>query len=520
MFQFFVAGLILWGRALYDAYTYKEKRPEGDVAIPHTEEGSGVPLIFGRCRVREPILSACTDPNTNWTFVSGGHNDGDPVDYGMDMLFLLGIPFRNGRNRLLGIWVGEQRLVDTGRDVSVLDGDGQLSATTSVDDHSGLTFEAPAGMQYQFPSGGGAIVGRVEFLNGKDTQELTDGTFPYGAKTYAAHRLCNASYAGAPTVAADAGEIPGFRGYLSCFMFEPPLAFNEQWIIGRSPQIGSYSFEVSSYPVYGVGPFSQVGVDANPADVIYSILTGPLGKLVIDPARIDILSFAEASYTLALEGHGYSRSFEAGTPAREMIEDVLRQAGGILYEDQNTGLFVLKLIRAIETTIGVRVINVGNCESIDNFRTVTAGSAANLPTQIVVKYTNRDNDYREGTAQTHNLAGADGQSPDSIPLVEEYKGCSNSTLADTLASRDLDIRSRPLKTCSAICDRTMWDITPGSVVWLTWAPLGLSMLMRVVGRNPGSTASNSVTLDLVQEFFTPARLDPIPATFPVHGGSL
>lgn len=520
MWQFFVTGLIIWGRALYDAYTYKEKRPEGEVAIPRTEEGAGVPLIFGRCRIREPLLVAVTDPNVDWAFVSGSHSEGDPVDYCMDMLFILGIPFERSTNTMHTIYVGDQPLVTPFGNVALeqLTGRGQASPVTIADDRSGLTFERPALVQHLFDNQQGKIGGRVEFLNGNELQELADNTFPYDPKTFAAHRLTVEAFASAPTAAASAGEIPGLRGYLSCFLFDFPSDFNHQWFVGRSPQVGAYSFDVSSFPIYGIAP--RIGFDANPSDVIYSLLTGTLGKLGLDVSQIDIGSFTEAAYILWTENHGYSRVFEAGMSGREMIEDVLRQIGGILYEDPATGLIVLKLIRALDSLAGVREINVSNCETLENFRSVTAGNAANLPNMIRVKYTDRSNGFREDSAQTNNLAGSAGQSAESIPLTIEFKGCCERTLAEQLASRELDIRSRPLKTCTAVVDRTFWDVPPGGVVRLTWAPLGISMLMRVVGRNVMGPKSNSIRLDLVQEFFTPSRLDPNPATFPVHGGTV
>lgn len=523
MWQFFVTGLIIWGRALYDAYTYTEKRPEGEVAIPRTEEGAGVPLIFGRVRIRQPILAACTDPNVDWAFASGSHSEGDPVDYCMDMLFILGIPFERSKNTMHTIFVGDQALETPSGNVRLdqLTGRGQASPVLATDTgtaRSGLNFERPALVQHLFDNQQGKIGGRVEFLNGNELQELADNVFPYTPKTFAAHRLTAGAFAGAPTIAASAGEIPGLRGYLSCFLFDFPLDDNHQWFVGRSPQVGAYSFDVSSFPIYGVAP--QVGFDANPSDVIYSLLTGTFGKLGIDVSLIDIGSFTEAAYILWTEGHGYSRVFEAGMSAREMIEDVLRQIGGILYEDPATGLIVLKLIRALESLTGVREINVSNCETIENFRSVTAGNAANLPNMIRVKYTDRSNGFREGSAQTNNLAGSAGQSAESIPMIIEFKGCCERVLAEQLASRELDIRSRPLKTCTAVVDRTFWDVPPGAVVRLTWAPLGISMLMRVVGRNPMGPKSNSIQLDLVQEFFTASRLDPNPATFPVHGGTV
>src|SRR4051812_4610123 len=92
-------------------------RAEQDISLPQSGEGSPVPLIFGKCRVRQPVLAWTSAPTvevpTLWT--------GPPV-YRMSMLFNAGIPMADsvGVCGLYDTFIGETRGGNGGSFVNIV----------------------------------------------------------------------------------------------------------------------------------------------------------------------------------------------------------------------------------------------------------------------------------------------------------------------------------------------------------------------------------------------------------------
>jgi hypothetical protein len=88
-----------------EAKTPPAEKPE----LPRMDEGANVSLIYGRCRVRTPVLVYCgnvrADPGI-------GNLPSTAITYGVDMLLVLGIPFENSATAhkvgLHGAWAGDK----------------------------------------------------------------------------------------------------------------------------------------------------------------------------------------------------------------------------------------------------------------------------------------------------------------------------------------------------------------------------------------------------------------------------
>jgi hypothetical protein len=318
--------------------------------------------------------------------------------------------------------------------------------------------------------------------------------------------------------------MSAFLGYSST----SEVAGSSRWTIGTAPTIPQYNFEVSSYPIirfYPVGGIpadafvpKKIGDDVNPADVIAAILVDEYGKLGLGTGVLNQASFAKAGETLAAEGHGYSRSIEEDISAEDLLKEIIHQIDGAMYVHPFTGLWHLKLIRPDFDPNLVPRINPGNCVRIENF---TLLSPADTPSTVRIQYTSRLDDYTPRHAMARDHANASGQ-PGGVREVEfRMPGVSNSTLAEKLAARELAAISRPLKTCSAVVDRSFLTVFPGDAVALDWPALHLSgVIMRVAAVDWGGPESNVVTLSLVEDYFfvyrkKVAQVTPV-APFPTH----
>ncbi len=525
------------GQFIYHRWIDPPKGPdhEKEIKIPLVAEGTPYPIFFGRVRVRQPILAMASDfsafDNINWEFNTDGAVDpAYPFVYGLDMLMLIGIPVQSGVTRLHNIWAGGIKMSP-----------GTLHGKTIEDATGAGNHEQPSEFDTPFSAQAANLqcgMGLVEFLDGGPAQEVVNsiGTV---SKTFLADRMTTL---GATPGGIDPTLMPSFRGFASAFLFSgapigptaaptpgdvgspssgsPPNPYLK-WAVGVTPQVPAYSFEVSTYPQYGVGPFTQrIGDEMNPADAIYQLLRDHLAKLGLPVERMDLDSFLAAAITLYAEGHGYSRAFEDRTPALEIIQEILRQIDATIDEDPATGTLRLKLIRADFNPTTIPHITVDNCQGLASF---AASGWTGTITKIRATYENRANDYQTDSATAQNTASALSVNAEIDEIVLSYPGVKTHALAAKIAARELAARSRPLAKFQAVVDMSFAPVRTGDAIAATWPELQMSgRIFRVAKKSNGGPGSNSIQLDLVEDFFFLHRseLEPNPDVAPFPGGSL
>ncbi len=495
----YITGGIMLAQFIYHAWEdYKESQkpkpamPRPD--IPHIEEGATIPIYFGRCRIRSPIVVWTGEGRSRLPLP-----DTTPL-YELSMMFVLGIPFFDGTNDLHGMFVGDMKMLwddaTGGSPPYTIDGTGFTLAHRV--ERPDIDFGDPDDNDSQGKLS--RIGGYIDFLDGNSGQTLFDvGTTDPSNET--GYRVSGDNPIAVSTVDDVSTLLPGFRGYACATLVGNGTGF----YIGSSPQPPTFSFETSTYPSVSLDAIS-IGDDANPADVIYEILRGQFAKLgltVIGGGNLDSLvdyeSFRSSAEALNIEVHGFSRAFEATATGEEMINEVLRQIDALIYQDPVDSKIKLKLIRDDYVAADCLLINVNNCKELTN---AAAGGWTGRPNKIRVVFTNRDDNYRDGSAVAQNQANAVGQNGLVEEITINHPGISNATLAGQVASRELAARSRPLFKCSAIVSRDFLRTVPGDVVRVTWSPWNISsMYMRVVGVTRGSMENGEIKLDLIQDLF-------------------
>jgi hypothetical protein len=508
MWQYLVAvgviGLdIAWHRWIDPPKATQAPVPNREFEVPKIEEGSAVPIIYGKVRVDAPVLAWSGYPKTmsNADAVAGGFTVGDaPFLYFLDMFYVVGIGFPNGLTKVHGVWVGDVKL--SWLDFVGMTGDGGFELAIVAGSLPGIVPE---------------FGGQVEFLNGNDAQVMCDGGDGTGTPHTAAAQLMQ----------IDGGrEVPGYRGYLSALLYaagpvDPVTGPQFSWCIGGSSTVPAHAFEASSYPNTSLDA-QKIGDDANPADVCYDLLRTRFGKLGLDnliDTYVDYESFRECAEKLRIEGHGYSRVWNDVTPASEILGDVLRQVDGTIYQDMVDGRIKMFLVRPDESPINAPEINPSNCVDLEP---VQIGARTGLINRVRVKYTNRNNEYKTDTESADNLANSVGENGEVIEQVVEFLGCTSAATAAQLAARELGVLGRPVLKFRAKVDRSFYRSFPGQLVAVTWPLYNLSgMMFRVARVIPGDPKSNLMTLELISDFYytqrlnAPANVDGLPHHDPI-----
>lgn len=485
----------------YDEDLKKRRKNFADsVNFPQTEEGTPVPYVYGRVRVTRPILVWHSRPLSFDASAVGG--TGGVVYYAASMFFELGVPFADGdsTNRLHTIWQGDIKFGTVAAGVALplsapsvpleqLDGDGGYE-----DENRGL---GRIGFNETIDGVTTSIrPGCVEFLNGNPNQQLCNPTSPYLATTRTGYQMMTVT----PAFEANAKVVPGFRGVLSMLLYRWDETGNHvRFIFGRnSPQLSSYSAEVSSYK--GIPSWvhtDRIGDDANPAIVIYDILTAKR-KLGIPTSRIDVDSFSRAAKTLSQESHGFSRCFDARMPARDMIKEILKQIDAMLFEDTKTGKYKLKLIRPDHNVNDLLHITRRNCKKLQN---LAISGLTGVPNKVQLVYTSRELGYVDDSVIAHDSGNAVAQDAEENEAQLSYPGITTERLASSVAHRELNWLTRPLIKCRALVFREFLDLEPGDAVRLTWSKPDISGLVFRVAGPPyhGTLRDNVIALDLISD---------------------
>lgn len=500
-----VEGGLLLGDFVYHRW-FEDKPPPlkpSAMSVPQTVEGSVIPMIYGTCRVRTPVLAWVG----NWFAEQIGSDPIDHFIYFVNTLWAIGLPFNGGTASLVNLFAAnrqvniEARGAPTGDDIHY-DRPGRTRFFLHDPGASKInqTFFGGAGL-------GGILEGEIAFYDGRTDQLLSDGVNHHDKtldrteiQAYLTGDLPAAGITNQVYSSIDAALIPSYRGIALAFLY----------IFGgaETPVTVANSFEVTAL---STGSLSDLGhslaLDACPAAVIYDLLTGSFGKLNLPTSKIDLASFQAASLTLFNEGHGYSRAIEQSEDAIAIINDVLKQIDGVLFEEPATGLIELHLVRADYTVGDLVDINPDNA-TLTNYQVQGWSETIN---QIRLTYTSRQNAYNDTPITAQNSANVNYQGGKLRSSDLQFIGCTTPELARTIASRELGAASTPLAKATVVVGRSFYQARPGGVFTFTWPKLGIDhMVVRAARVNLGQLHDGKITIDIMRDIFS-ATLGAFPA---------
>lgn len=450
----FVAALVLApGPKLENARAGKF----GDFQFPRIDEGTPKQLLYGTRRIKGPVIMAAGDFRSVEIRkkVKTGLFKKKKVTIGHEYFlgFQLGFCLHSNSSIELTKLYADEKVVYSGSVIPAGD-DGTLFTVNRPNIYGGY-------------SNGGGIRGNFRFYDGRFTQNQNVYLRRFGTLT------------------------PNYRGLCHLVAQQPN--------IGESTQLKPFSAELRNIPAgLGVGR-TAVGLECNPANMIYDLMTNDWGRMGLNTALVNTVGFQAAADTLVAEGNGISMTLEQSLDADEAVQEVLRQIDGILAEDVQNQTMNLILIRDDYVAADLPLFDESNVKDVRSFQTKLWANNFN---EVRVKYPSRDDNYKEKmvTAQDQAAIGQDGR---IISTTYSFPGVCTAALANQIAARELQFNSTPFVSAALICNREASSLSEGSVFrWSNEEYQIVEAVMRVTNIDLGELDNGRVIVECVQDKFS------------------
>ena len=238
--------------------------------------------------------------------------------------------------------------------------------------------------------------------------------------------------------------------------------------------------------------------DANPAHILYEILTNTVWGHGESPSVIDSTSFLAAAGRLVSERFGLSLVFRLEDSVEGFTQEILDHIRGVQYQDPRTGKWKLRLIRDdydIDDE-DLRRLDPSTCDLM-SIKTRTWGEVIN---QVRVVYTNPLNEEPESVvAENSSVIAIQGR---TVSDTREYLGIRNKYLAQWVAQRDVLDSSRLTTAVRLSVDRSGFDLEPGDVVVFYWPDENIErMALRVNMVDWGSATDRTIEIDCTEDAY-------------------
>jgi len=288
----------------------------------------------------------------------------------------------------------------------------------------------------------------------------------------------------------DPGNVPAYRG-LSY------VVFKDFWV-GNSPSVTAFKFEMERFykPSWASGG-SSILDDANPAWIVYDILTNKSYGAGIDPADIDEDNFQTAADVLAIGGVGLSLTFDSSISVEKFLAEISKYIDGDVIYNKVTNKFQIILSRNDYVAENLPLFDKSNVKDIKFNRPSIYESVS----EVKIQFSNRAKLYKDSIAQFQDL-GLRYNKNSADSTIRSYPWVKEASLANKLAARDI----RPVATSLAQVEITTntdsFDLNVGDVVRLTWEPYNIfDMVVRITSINFGLFDKNSIKITAIQDKF-------------------
>jgi hypothetical protein len=470
----------------------KQHMKPGKVDPPTAEQGKPIPVVFGTCKVScnvtwfgSPASTEVREKQRTGIFrrqwVTIGHKYSVP----MQVTLCYGCV-----DELIDIYWGDYRLSQYNGGYLVWDGNfwppkfkfvGTPATTPALPLSRFDVSQEPTEVVVNAPNlfGGtsfeGGVEGPLDFFWGTETQPYSD----FIAET-------------------SAWDFVYFPTPVSPLKNVSHVVFKDT-IMGMSPYLKPTYFVIRRCPsqVSCDEEISNVLGDANPSEVIYEILTDTLWGLAVPSNFINKASFLDAANRFKDEGTGYSFTFTEQTSGADMLQDVLRHANSVLYEDPFTGDLTLKLIRDDYDADALPVMDETTISGLEFSRS----SWRETTNEIKLTYTSRDDEFQAAVRQAHNLASVQAIG-EVRSLAVDYAGITRIEQAQKQAEDLLRLESIPLAKASFKTGRSAAGLRVGDPFALRYPAADIDQLvMRVVKIDYGRLEKGEIGITAVEDAF-------------------
>jgi hypothetical protein len=236
----------------------------------------------------------------------------------------------------------------------------------------------------------------------------------------------------------------------------------------------------------------------NPAHILYECFTNRLWGRGLDPTDLDEDSFVSAANTLCAEGFGLCLKWTRQGDLNEFINSVLNHIGAIRFTDNETGKIGIRLIRADYNPDSLVVFDYNSgLLSIEEDETGGGDSAFS---EVIVNYVDAATGEDASTrAQSLALMQSLG---DVASTTAAYPGLPTASLAQRVATRDLNQQGAFLKRFKVTLDRRAWKLSRGMVFKITAADRGLvSVILRVGAVEDTDLKDGRINVTAIEDVF-------------------
>jgi hypothetical protein len=433
-----------------------------DFTFPRATEGSPVPRVYGTVRFEAPNTiwagdfkaEAITVKVKTGLFSSKRQTTGYKYYVGMDLAICLGPGFVFRR-----VWAGQHELWN-----------GCLRETP-FKCYNKINVNMPD--VFGGSTGNGGFVGPISFYCGDYDQ-------PQNA--YLMGKI--------------GPKVPAYVGVVHMVL--------EHVYFGNSANIEPINIEGSHFSNSLGLPegkqYMQNGLDANPIEVLYDLYVNNWGNLAINPAKINVEQWRAIGLKIWDERNGISIVVGNSNTGSDLTSEILRQIAGVIYQNPQTGLFDIKLVRKDYVIADLPVLSPSNVISVASF---TKNLWSETTNRTRVKFIDRAQAYKkDATAQANDFSNIRFQK--RINAVEvSYPGVYVAELANQIAARDLANLNVPLYQCSLTVNRKAASFLPGSVFLFNWPEYGIfQMVMRIKKFGLGTLQDGTLSIDCIQDEFS------------------
>lgn len=289
--------------------------------------------------------------------------------------------------------------------------------------------------------------------------------------------------------------------------------FNFYWAAntGRLPEV---AFLIKRYPhsiqdtMPGCSDLIDISGDANPIECIYDIMTNTIWGMGVAGTQFNIVRWQEAAGTCRDEDLGISFTLFEQNSAEDTVEEILRHIDAEIYNDPQTGLLEIKLIRGDYVVADIAIVTEQNSRDMS----FEPSSWSEIITEIVVNYKEFVDTgvpaagqwigFSEGgSARAQNIAAASAIGEIRSKDVD-YPMYTRAVLAQRKADQLIQALSRPLARATWKMSRRGFALAPGSVVNIIWPNYGIAnAIMRVISVDYGNMLDGTMSFQAVLDVF-------------------
>lgn len=242
----------------------------------------------------------------------------------------------------------------------------------------------------------------------------------------------------------------------------------------------------------------SLGYDMNPAHILREVLIDPDTGGSGDASEIDEAVFTAAADTLYDEAFGLSFYWRNLGTRQDFIQLVEQHIDGKLYQDRQSGLWGLKLLRPDYDVD--EIPSFGRADIVE-WESVQWPDPYELPNYVTVIYSDTTKD-EDGAIPLGNPARIQQVGGKINARKIELKGIHNAELAARCAARDLAALSAPLLSGSVVLRYFPATINRGDAIKISDESIGIvDVVCRVLEIEDGDGRDNAVRVQLIEDRF-------------------